>query len=53
MPILIVVARKTAAFVRGMEAAGVATAVKHFPGLGRVRGNTDFEAGVVDRVTRR
>ena len=46
------VARKTAAFVRGMDAAGVATAVKHFPGLGRVRGNTDFEAGVVDRVTR-
>ncbi len=46
------VAQKTAAFVRGMDAAGVASAVKHFPGLGRVRGNTDFEAGVVDRVTR-
>ena len=48
-----VVADKVTAFVRGMEAAGVATAVKHFPGLGRVRGNTDFEAGVTDRVTRR
>jgi beta-N-acetylhexosaminidase len=47
------VAEKVAAFVRGMDASGVATAVKHFPGLGRVRGNTDFEAGVVDRRTRR
>ena len=48
-----VVARKVAAFVRGMDAADVATAVKHFPGLGRVRGNTDFEADVVDGQTRR
>ncbi|WP_238158089.1 glycoside hydrolase family 3 N-terminal domain-containing protein [Kribbella voronezhensis] len=40
-----------AAFVRGMGAAGVATSVKHFPGLGRVRGNTDFSSGVVDDVT--
>jgi beta-N-acetylhexosaminidase len=39
------------AFVRGMDAAGVMTAVKHFPGLGRVRGNTDFSSGVVDQVT--
>jgi beta-N-acetylhexosaminidase len=46
------VAEKVAAFVQGMDASGVATAVKHFPGLGRVRGNTDFEAGVVDRRTR-
>lgn len=47
-----VVAAKVTAVVRGMDAAGVATAAKHFPGLGRVRGNTDFEAEVTDRVTR-
>jgi beta-N-acetylhexosaminidase len=41
------------AFVEGMDAAGVATAVKHFPGLGRVRGNTDFTAEVVDDRTTR
>jgi beta-N-acetylhexosaminidase len=46
-----VVARKTSAFVKGMEKAGVTTAVKHFPGLGRVRGNTDFEERVVDTST--
>jgi len=39
------------AFVRGMGKGGVMTAVKHFPGLGRVRGNTDFSSGVVDNVT--
>jgi beta-N-acetylhexosaminidase len=39
------------AFVTGMRKAGVATAVKHFPGLGRVAGNTDFTAGVVDTIT--
>jgi beta-N-acetylhexosaminidase len=39
------------AFFRGMEQAGVTTSAKHFPGLGRVRGNTDFTANVVDRVT--
>ncbi len=32
------------AFARGMAPADVATAVKHFPGLGRVRGNTDIFA---------
>ena len=41
------------AFTEGMNQAGVATAVKHFPGLGRVRGNTDFMTRVVDRATTR
>ena len=31
-----------AAFVRGMHQAGVAVTLKHFPGLGRVAGNTDY-----------
>ncbi len=47
------VAGHVAAFVRGMDDAGVATSVKHFPGLGRVLGNTDFTAEVVDGTTTR
>jgi len=39
------------AFFRGMAKAGVTTSAKHFPGLGRVVGNTDFTANVVDSVT--
>jgi beta-N-acetylhexosaminidase len=30
------------AFLNGMRQAGVAVTLKHFPGLGRVTGNTDF-----------
>jgi beta-glucosidase-like glycosyl hydrolase len=45
------VATHGSAFLTGMASAGVATAVKHFPGLGRVRGNTDTTAGVTDTVT--
>jgi beta-N-acetylhexosaminidase len=39
------------AVIHGMEGAGVATSAKHFPGLGRVEGNTDFAADVVDDTT--
>jgi len=48
-----VVADKAGSFVRGMNQAGVATAVKHFPGLGRVRANTDLVNRVVDPTTTR
>jgi beta-N-acetylhexosaminidase len=47
------VGTKVRAFVAGMNEANVATAVKHFPGLGLVEGNTDYESDVVDSVTRR
>ncbi len=39
------------AFMQGMAAAGVMSVAKHFPGLGRVTGNTDFTPDVVDDVT--
>jgi beta-N-acetylhexosaminidase len=45
------VSRHGVAFLQGMKQAGVATSAKHFPGLGRVRGNTDFTADVVDDLT--
>ena len=47
------VADHVAAFINGLHDAGVATTVKHFPGLGRVAGNTDTTSAVVDRVTTR
>jgi beta-N-acetylhexosaminidase len=39
------------AFVAGMRDADVAPTLKHFPGLGEVRQNTDFAGGVVDSTT--
>ena len=48
-----VVARHGLASLRGMRDRAVVPTVKHFPGLGRVHGNTDTTAGVTDRVTRR
>jgi len=39
------------AVAAGLATAGVAVAVKHFPGLGRVSGNTDTTSGVTDTVT--
>jgi beta-N-acetylhexosaminidase len=45
-------ARYAAAFVRGTVAAGIVPTLKHFPGLGRVTGNTDVtSAGTTDRTT--
>ena len=46
------VATHGAAVVRGLRTGGVQSTLKHFPGLGRVRSNTDFSAsGTVDSVT--
>ena len=45
------VASHGVAFLRGMRQAGVPATAKHFPGLGRVTGNTDLTAGVTDTVT--
>ncbi|WP_314177518.1 glycoside hydrolase family 3 N-terminal domain-containing protein [Streptomyces winkii] len=41
------------AYQQGMADAGVTPAVKHFPGLGRVLGNTDDTKDVKDDVTTR
>jgi beta-N-acetylhexosaminidase len=46
-----VVAPHVEAFIEGLHGAHVLTTVKHFPGLGRVRGNTDFASRVRDTVT--
>lgn len=48
-----VVADKGTAFLRGMRSSGLAVTGKHFPGLGRVTGNTDTTARVTDTVTTR
>jgi beta-N-acetylhexosaminidase len=37
--------------VDGLAGAGVTATLKHFPGLGRVRGNPDTQTGVTDPVT--
>jgi len=39
------------AFIAGMHQSGELVTIKHFPGLGRVVGNTDFAASVVDQTT--
>ncbi len=47
------VADHATAFAQGLADAGVDATLKHFPGLGRVTGNTDTTAGVTDRTTTR
>ena len=47
------VAAHASAFAAGLADAGVVPTAKHFPGLGRVSGNTDVSSGVTDRVTTR
>jgi beta-N-acetylhexosaminidase len=47
------VASSGTAVARGLAAAGVDATGKHFPGLGRVAGNTDTTSGVQDTVTTR
>jgi beta-N-acetylhexosaminidase len=46
-----VVTSHSGAFAAGFKQAHVMTTLKHFPGLGRVIGNTDTTANVVDSVT--
>lgn len=41
------------AAMKGLLDGGTSTAVKHFPGLGRVRVNTDKGAGAVDKTATR
>lgn len=47
------VSAHSTAFLQGMQDAGVVPTPKHFPGLGRVAGNTDLTANVKDTVTTR
>ena len=45
-------AKHAKAFIEGMSDSGVGSAVKHYPGLGSVTGNTDFTAsGILDTTT--
>ncbi|CAM5565695.1 MULTISPECIES: glycoside hydrolase family 3 protein [Streptomyces] len=46
-----IVTSHSGAFSAGFKQAHVMTTLKHFPGLGRVIGNTDTTANVVDSVT--
>jgi beta-N-acetylhexosaminidase len=39
------------AIMDGLAASGVTATLKHFPGLGRVEGNTDTDVGVTDTAT--
>ena len=43
-----VVSEVALAYVRGLEAAGVGATLKHFPGLGRVRGDTHVVSADLD-----
>jgi beta-N-acetylhexosaminidase len=45
------VASRGVAFARGLADGGLSATAKHFPGLGRVRGNTDVSSGVTDHTT--
>jgi beta-N-acetylhexosaminidase len=44
------VAQDVANVVRAAQSAGIMTTLKHFPGLGRVRANTDTSTRAVDTV---
>lgn len=47
-----VVGRMVSAFIEGMHRGKVAATIKHFPGIGRITGNTDLTAeGITDRTT--
>ena len=47
------VSSQAGAFAEGMRTSKVIPTYKHFPGLGRVKDNTDTSAGVVDSTTNR